>query len=105
MLINSYLLHQIFGRDCSAQSRAFGYFINHVFKNFSHLLHSSEMRSWWRRNGFWEQSAEAVEIRKKDRYALDGINMVSHFIDCNRLPTTRCGGGPAQEGGLLFDFK
>ena len=32
-------------------------------------------------------------------------NLVSHFIDCNCLPTSRCGGGPTEEGansGILI---
>jgi len=81
-----------------ALSRAFHYFINQMFSTGKHLLYGSDTLKWWHRNGFWDPSAEAIGVRMRDRYDIEGINMVSHFIDCNRLPTSRCGGGPAQEG-------
>jgi hypothetical protein len=39
-----------FGRDYSAQSRVFSYFVNHVYNNFHHLVHDN--LKWWHRNGF-----------------------------------------------------
>ena len=85
-----------FGRDFSAQSRAFNYFIDNIYDNYHHLVHDN--LSWWKRNGFWAMSAEAIELRMAERYPTENKNMVSHFIDCNCLPTTVTGGGPAEEG-------
>ena len=33
-----------------------------------------------------------------DRYPVENMNLVSHFIDCNCLPTTVTGGGPTEGG-------
>lgn len=96
-----------FGRDFSAQSRAFSYFIDHIYDNFHHLVNDN--LSWWMRNGFWARSAEAIEVRIGERYNTDKKNLVSHFIDCNCLPTTVTGGGPAEEGAnaarLIYKFR
>jgi hypothetical protein len=43
------------------QSRAFKFFINHVYNNFHLRVHDN--LSWWRRNGFWAKSAEAIGIK------------------------------------------
>mgnify|MGYP000343605750 CR=1 FL=1 len=86
----------------SAQSRAFSYFIDHIFDNFHHLVHDN--LNWWRRNGFWAKSAEAIEVRMAERYQTDNKNLVSHFIDCNCLPTTVTGGGPAEGGANAATF-
>ena len=98
-LVTGNVKHDIanqFGRDFSAQSRAFNYFIDHIYDNFHHLVHNN--LNWWRRNGFWAMSAEAIEAKMGERYTTDKKNLVSHFIDCNCLPTTVTGGGPAEEG-------
>lgn len=98
-LVSGDLKHKIadvFGRDFSIQSRAFSYFVEHVYNNFHHLVHDN--LSWWLRNGFWEQSAQAIEKRMEERYPSGQKNMVSHFIDCNCLPTNVVGGGPAESG-------
>lgn len=78
----------VFGRDWSAQSRAFKYFINHMYQNFKHLVNDN--LQWWYRNGFFAASAEAIE-RKIG--VDDHKNMIAHFIDCNCLETSRVGGG------------
>ena len=83
----------VFGRDWSAQSRAFKYFINHIYQNFKHLVNDN--LQWWCRNGFFAASAEAIE-RKIG--VDDHRNMIAHFIDCNCLETSRVGGGPAEDG-------
>ena len=49
----------VFGGDWSAQSRAFKYFINHMYQNFKHLVNDN--LQWWYRNGFFAASAEAIE--------------------------------------------
>ena len=84
----------IFGRDGSVQSRAFLFFIEHIMDNFSHLM--TDNLSWWFRNGFIRESAEA--IKRKVDLATDNDEEVAMFIDCNCLETARCGGGPAEQG-------
>jgi len=98
-LVSGALQHttaDIFGRDFSAQSRAFNFFIDHVYDNYHHLVHNN--LEWWYRNGFWEKSAIAIEKRMRCRYPFDDTNLVSHFIDCNCLETCIPGGGPAENG-------
>ena len=63
----------VFGRDWSAQSRAFKYFINHIYQNFKHLVNDN--LQWWYRNGFFAASAEAIE-RKIG--VDDHRNMITH---------------------------
>ena len=84
----------IFGRDWSAQSRAFDYFINHIYDTFKHLV--TDNLQWWYRNGFFEESAEAMA--RKMELEEGNMNMIAHFIDCNCLETCRVGGGPADDG-------
>lgn len=84
----------VFGREFSAQSRAFKYFINHIYSTFEHLVHDN--LDWWYRNGFFASSAGA--IGQKINIPSDIKNLVAHFIDCNCLPTSVVGGGPAEEG-------
>jgi len=86
----------IFGRDQSAQTRAFDYFIDFVFENYRHLVNDN--LEWWYNNGFWAKSAAAIENRMKERFKFSTRNMVSHFIDCNCLETCVVGGGPAEQG-------
>jgi hypothetical protein len=88
--------HHVFGRDSSAQSRAFLYFIDHIDNNWSHLV--TDNLEWWFVNGFWAKSAEAIGVKMAERYPFEHKNLVSHFIDCNCLPTTVTGGGPAENG-------
>ena len=90
------IAEHVFGRDFSAQSRAFLYFIDHVDNNFNHLV--TDNLEWWFENGFWEISAAAIEEKMPERYDFQTKNLVSHFIDCNCLPTTVTGGGPAEDG-------
>jgi hypothetical protein len=88
------IAHNVFGRELTAQSRAFTWFINHLYDNFQHLVHDN--LSWWKRNGFFRLSAEA--IGRKMAMSGDRSNLVAHFIDCNCLPTSVTGGGPAEAG-------
>lgn len=92
-----------FGRDFSAQSRAFNFFINKIYDGFHHLVHDN--LNWWRRNGFWSKSAKAIETKMGERYPTENKNLVSHFIDCNCLPTTVTGGGPAEAGANAARFR
>jgi hypothetical protein len=83
----------LFGRENSCQSRCFDYFIDHIFSNFSHLLTNN--LDWWYRNGFTAASAQAIGAKMGQA---PGVNMVAYFIDCNCLPTSVVGGGPAEAG-------
>ena len=55
-----------FGREQSIQSRAFKWFINHIFSNYKHLVQDN--LQWWYKNGFWERSANAIGVKMQDRY-------------------------------------
>lgn len=81
----------VFGQDQPRQSKAFTYFINHVYDKFHHLL--SDNLEWWHRNGYLRASAEAI-----GRKIGDPNNLVAAFIDCNCLPSNVTGGGPTEEG-------
>ena len=48
----------LFGREYSAQSRAYTWFIRHIHGNFHDLI--SNNLDWWFRNGFVEQSRKAI---------------------------------------------
>ena len=91
-----YDIADVFGRDISAQTRAFGFFIDYVYDNYKHLVHNN--LRWWYENDFWAKSAAAIEKRMKERYKFATRNLVSHFIDCNCLETSVVGGGPAEPG-------
>ena len=91
---NKHDISRVFGRDWSAQSRAFKYFIEHMYNNFKHLL--MDNLHWWYRNGFFTSSAEA--IGRKMELDEEHKNMIAHFIDCNCLEICRVGGGPAEDG-------
>ena len=54
----------VFGQDQPRQSKAFAYFINHVYDNFRHLL--SNNLEWWHRNGFLRASADAIGRKMED---------------------------------------
>ena len=83
----------VFGRDGTAQSGAFKYFINHIYDKFHHLVTNNLL--WWYRNGFFESSVNAIA----DKLGLEeNQSMIAFFIDCNCLETNRCGGGPATNG-------
>lgn len=88
------ICENVFGREGSTQSRAFTYFINHIYENFHHLVHDN--LAWWHRNGYLEESMNA--IAEKMGLDVSGKCNVAAFIDCNCLATSRVGGGPAEEG-------
>ena len=44
----------VFGRDWSAQARAFNWFIDHIFDNFYHLV--TDYLEWWWRSGLMKHS-------------------------------------------------
>jgi len=96
----------VFGRELSQQSRAFTYFIDHLYSTFCYLL--LDNLEWFYDEGLLEESRQAVrrklielgysfEVREKQTIGL--------FIDCNCLKTCRPGGGPITGGhdGLRYD--
>ena len=87
-----------FGRDWTAQSRAFKWFIHHVYHNFKHLV--TDNLDWWYRNGFFELSRRAIfnNMRKVEPLMITDDFNISHFIDCNCLSCSTPGGGPNGEG-------
>ena len=87
----------VFGRECSVQSRAFSYFINHIYCNFKHLLFDN--LSWFYKNNLFDESAEAIGIKMQCK---DCTNLVFAFIDCNCLPTSVVGGGPNEGVPILY---
>ena len=86
----------VFGREGTAQSRAFAAFIRHIYNNYHHLVHDNLL--WWKRNGFFRSSAEAIQEKIGNIDVNIGNCAVAHFIDCNCLPTCVVGGGPAEAG-------
>ena len=52
---------------------------------------------WWYRNGFFTVSADAIASKMQLRSSYSK-KRVGHFIDCNCLPTSVVGGGPAEDG-------
>lgn len=96
-LVTGETQHQIstvFGRELTAQSRSFVWFIDHIYDHYHHLVHDN--LHWWYRNGFFQRSADAIGA--KMAYRPGWHNVVAHFIDCNCLPTCVTGGGPAEDG-------
>ena len=57
---------ETFGRHPSDQSRAFKYFINHIFNNFHDLVENN--LQWWEDCGLMERAAVAIEGKIGDRY-------------------------------------
>jgi hypothetical protein len=84
----------VFGGDQPTQSRAFHFFINHMYGTFQHLVHDN--LAWWYRNGFCQQSAYAIGV--KMGLPNPEENLVSVFIDCNCEPCSVTGGGPSEAG-------
>ena len=94
----------MFGREWTIQSRAFSWFINHLYAEFAHLV--TDSLDWWHKNGFFEMSRKAIfkkmsaVLRSSGKHDLlyEDTLGVSHFIDRNCLPTSVVGRGPAEEG-------
>jgi len=85
------ICRNVFGGQQPHQSMCFNYFIKFMFTNWRKLVQGN--LRWWYKTGWFHKSAEY--IRKKL-----GLpeNNVAFFIDCNCLPTSVIGGGPAEDG-------
>ena len=92
----------LFGRENTQQSRAFTWFIDHIYTNFKHLV--TDSLPWWHRNGFTKSSACAIwDKMLSNGYhptpeELAAIKRAGYFIDCKCSPTSVVGGGPADDG-------
>jgi len=98
---SQYTIATIFGREQSLQSRAFNWFIDHIFGTFLYLLQDSLER--WFNEGFVEQSNKKIndKLRQLGLTFEDDRNKrnnIAFFIDCNCFETCRVGGGPTEEG-------
>jgi hypothetical protein len=72
----------VFGRHQSDQSRAFSYFINHIYTAFLHLVTNN--LDWWHGSGFLQQSCNAIRRKMHERNRIEfGEFYIAGFIDCN----------------------
>jgi len=85
----------VFGREQTAQSRAFKYFINHLYNTFRDLLQDN--LKFWEDNGFIDESHMAINMKLVELGCVPTDDFFG-FIDCNCLETDRVGGGPRQDG-------
>jgi len=89
----------IFGREQSQQSRAFKYFVDHIFNNFLFLVRDN--LSWWFDNGYFHESNRAIKAKLEAlglQFNNDDECDVCTFLDCNCMETGRVGGGPRSDG-------
>ena len=92
----------LFGREQTQQSRAFKYFIDHMYTNYKHLV--TDSLPWWHRNGFTKASADAIWAKMQSigyqptPQELVSLKLAGYFIDCKCSPTSVVGGGPAEDG-------
>ena len=82
----------VFGGEQTKQSRAFTWFIDHIYATFLDLV--TDNLQWWYENGHLHRSMEAIKSKMDGADAFD----VCGFIDCNCLTCNRPGGGPTCEG-------
>jgi len=90
------ICENVFGSDQSTQSRAFKFFVNHIFENFYYLL--TDNLNWWYEKGFIKKSQTAINNKLLELGMTYGNGMESPvfgFIDCNCMETCRVGGGPS----------
>jgi hypothetical protein len=92
----------LFGREQTQQSRAFKYFIHHMYTKYKHLVMDS--LPWWHRNGYTKASADAIWAKMQSSgfqpaaEELLSLKLPGYFIDCKCSPTSVVGGGPAEDG-------
>jgi hypothetical protein len=81
----------LFGRENTQQSRAFTWFIDHMYNNYKHLV--TDSLPWWHRNGFTKSSADAIWDKmisngyQPTPEELQVIMRAGYFIDCKCSPT------------------
>jgi hypothetical protein len=87
----------VFGRHQSDQSRAFSFFINHIYITFLHLV--TDNLTWWYESGHLQLSCNAIRRKMFERSQIQFEEFfVAGFVDCNCLQTCRVGSGPSEEG-------
>jgi hypothetical protein len=94
-----HICENVMGREFSAQSRAFTFFVEFMFDKFHHLVHDS--LPWWFNNGIVQRSAEAIQEKMFEQglsREADICYLPALFIDCNCLQGDVVGGGPAEAG-------
>jgi hypothetical protein len=91
------IAENVFGRHPSEQSRAFSWFINHIYATFLYLV--TDNLDWWYNSGYMQRSCDAIRTKlfRKCSIVFEEFN-VAGFIDCNCLETCRVGSGPCEEG-------
>ena len=94
------IARNVFGGDCNLQSFCFTDFIDHMYRSWKHLV--TDNLEWFFKNGLVDASAKAIFERMKRVegfvFPEDFESIVAFFIDCNCLPTSVVGGGPADKG-------
>ena len=95
------MCRSVFGREYSQHSRAFSWFIDHMYNNYKHLV--TDSLPWWHRNGFTKTSADAIWDKMLSSGYQPTVEEVEqmragYFIDCKCSPTSVVGGGPAEDG-------
>ena len=95
------MCRSVFGREYSQHSRAFSWFIDHMYNNYKHLV--TDSLPWWHRNGFTKTSADAIWDKMLSTGYQPTVEEVEqmragYFIDCKCSPTSVVGGGPAEDG-------
>jgi len=92
------IAENVFGGDQSRQSRAFNWFIDHIYSTFLDLM--TDNLNWWSESGYMEKSANAIYAKMKEIIPdlLFEEVMAMGFIDCNCMECCRVGGGPREEG-------
>ena len=90
------IAENVFGREFTQQSRAFKFFVDHIYNNFHYLL--CDNLQWWFDQGFIMESLEAINRKLVSLGLNSNTRNVFGFIDCNCLETCRVLGGPSEEG-------
>ena len=99
-----YKISRHFGRCWTMQSRAWSFFVDHMYTEHKHLVHDS--LHWWYRNNLLQASSKAVWEKIQEKLIKSGKERLTGndpfntglFIDCNCFETSRPGGGPTDEG-------
>ena len=76
----------VFGREFTQQSRAFSYFVDHIYSTFLDIM--MDNLEWWYLSGFMENSRRAIEGKLKSlglTFDEQNKSRVCGFIDCNCL--------------------
>ncbi len=88
-------LAHIYGRDYTAWSVCYGWFLQHVLNNFSDLL-TDNLEFW---SAYFPSCSEAIRTKMLEK---TGVHFEQFFVcgfhDCTVIGCSRPGGGPAEPG-------